>query len=147
MRSITTGLRRLGLAASMTAALTLAGASTASAHHCYKDTWSAAAHSQQSSNKSPWMTLSDLGVQFIIIGELNAPECAGVADDVVADLMRDKGLVQEPLIHTKATVGGGAFYHKGKAPGPFEYLSEADFEFLTVGVIEGVAKCQAGHGV
>jgi hypothetical protein len=51
------------------------------------------------------------------------------------------GLDQEPLIHLRATVGGGAYYHTGTEPQPFSYLGEEDFAQLTGAVIEGMAVC------
>ena len=52
-------------------------------------------------------------------------------DLAVAEWMGSVGMAQEPLIHSRATIGGGAFYNKGKAPQPFEYLSDADFGQLS----------------
>ena len=135
-------MRRVGTALAATAAFTLAGASMASAHHCYKDDWQAAAYQQQASNKSPWMTLSDLGTAFLI-GPALAEKCGYVADNVAADWMSANGVTVEPLIHMKATVGGGALYNSGTEPKPFSYLGEADFEQLTVGIIEGMADCDS----
>lgn len=135
-------LRRVGTALAATAAFTLAGASMASAHHCYKDDWQAAAYAQQSTNQSPWMTLSDLGTAFLI-GPDFAEKCGYVADVAVADWMAATDTDVEPLIHTRATVGSGAFYNKGMAPKPFSYLGDEDFGMLTMGIIEGMAACDS----
>jgi hypothetical protein len=133
-------LRRTGMVAATTAAFTLAGAGIASAHHCYKDEWRQAAYDHLSANRTAWVSLSDVGTMFLI-GPEYAEQCGYVADDVVEAWMADTGMTQEPLIHSRATVGGGAFYHKGKAPDPFEYLGEAEFAMLTMGIIEGMATC------
>ncbi len=112
--------------AGTTAALVLAGAASASAHHCYKEWWADAAYQHHLAGGTAWVPLSDLGTMFII-GPEYAEECGYVADDAVKAWMVDNGLTQEPLIHSKATVGSGSFYKKGKEPKPFSYLSEDDF--------------------
>lgn len=123
-------------------ALTMVGATAASAHHCYKDDWAAAAYAHHAQGGTAWVPLSDLGAQFLIPPELQE-ECGYVADDVVADFMAERGLEQEPLIHSRATVGSGAAY-QGKGKMPFSYLGEADFEALSVGIMTGLATCTAG---
>lgn len=133
-------LRRTGMVAATTAAFTLAGAGIASAHHCYKDDWQQAAYDRLSAGGTAWISLSDLGTMFLI-GPEYAEQCGYVADDVVADWMAGTGTTQEPLIHSRATTGGGALYHKGKAPDPFQYLGDEDFMMLTMGIVEGMATC------
>lgn len=123
-------------------ALTMVGTTAASAHHCYKDDWAAAAHEHHLQGGTAWVTLSDLGTMFLIPPDLQE-ECGYVADEVVADWMAEHDLEQEPLIHSKATVGHGAAY-QGKGQMPFSYLGEADFEALSIGVMDGLAVCMAG---
>ena len=48
-----------------------------------------------------------------------------------------------PLIHSRATIGGGAFYMKGKRPGSINYLEESDFMSLTAALFDAVADCDA----
>ena len=139
MGALRTALRRTGTVASAVAAMTLAGSSMASAHHCYKNYWQPNAYTQHLKGNTPWMPLSDMGTMFII-GPEYAEQCGSVADDVVADFMEARGLTQEPLIHSRATTGGGAA-HQGKTVKPFSYLSDEDFEVLTVGIIDGMATC------
>lgn len=134
-------LRRTGMVAATTAAFTLAGAGIASAHHCYKDEWRQAAYDHLSANGTAWVSLSDLGKMFLLQDPELIEQCGYVVDDAVADWMAERGMTQEPLIHSRATVGGGAFYHKGKAPDPFEYLSEADFDALGAEVFAGLDGC------
>lgn len=133
-------LRRTGMVAATTAAFTLAGAGIASAHHCYKDQWQQAAYDHLSANGTAWVSLSDLGTMFLI-GPEYAADCGYVADDVVEAWMEAEGMTQEPLIHSRATTGGGALYHKGKEPAPFNYLGDAEFGMLTMGIIDGMAEC------
>lgn len=140
MRATHRSFRRAGSVVAAAAAISIAGATVASAHHCYKDVWTDAAYQHLSAGGTAWMPLSDLGTAFLI-GPEYAEQCGYVADDVVADWMTATGATQEPLIHIKATIGGGAFYVKGKAPQPISYLGEQDFEMLTVGIIEGMADC------
>jgi hypothetical protein len=143
MGALTRAFRRTGVVAATAAAFTLAGAGIASAHHCYKDDWQAAAYQHHLKGGTAWVSLSDLGTMFLIPPELQA-QCGYVADEAVAAWMAESGLTQEPLIHSKATVGGGAFYNKGKAPKPFEYLSEADFDELGGLLMAGLEGCTAG---
>jgi hypothetical protein len=140
MRSLAKGFRRGGTALAATAAITLAGATMASAHHCYRDVWLGASESQLSSGKTPWMPLSDMGVQFVI-GPDYAAQCGYVADDAVQEWMAGHGLTREPLVQTRATLGGGAYYVTGKEPQPFSYLEESDFADLTMLVVDGMATC------
>jgi hypothetical protein len=139
---MTTSRRALGLGGSIvaaTAALVLVGSSAASAHHCYKDEWQAAAYAHHLAGGTPWMPLSDMG-QMYLIPEALQESCGYVADDAVEAFMAANGLTQEPLIHAKATVGSGAAY-QGKEPKPFSYLSEAQFESLTVDLMERLEEC------
>lgn len=132
--------RALGVAAG-TAALTLGVATTASAHHCYKVDWNAKAYEQQSTNKSPWMPLSGLGA-MIIAEDIGMPECSGYASVAIAHWMEETGTSTEPLIHMKATAGGGAA-HRGKTVKPFAYLEEADFVILEEGLGMAIGQCMA----
>lgn len=134
-------LRRAGMAVAATAALGLAGASMASAHHCYKDYWTPQAYENVSSG-TPWMALSDVAKLYLLDGY--ADQCGYVADEAVAQFMAQKELTEEPLIQMRATVGGGALYHTGKEPKPFSYLTEEDFGALTMAVVDGMATCAPG---
>jgi hypothetical protein len=139
---MTTPHRALGLGGSIvaaTAALVLVGASAASAHHCYKDEWQAAAYEHHAAGGTAWVPLSDLGAQFLIPPDL-LEECGYVADDAVATWMEYAGVEQEPLIHSKAVVGSGAMQN-GKEPKPFSYLMEEDFVMLTMEIEAGLAAC------
>ncbi|GAA2163268.1 hypothetical protein FHX52_2000 [Humibacillus xanthopallidus] len=111
----------------------------ASAHHCYRDYWQPAAYAQHVKGHTPWVPLSDLGTMYLI-GPEYAEQCGYVADDAVTAFMAERGLTQEPLIQSRATVGSGAAY-QGKAPKPFSYLSDGDFAMLTMAVIDGMATC------
>lgn len=133
-------MRRAGIALAATAAVTLAGSTMASAHHCYKDEWQAAAYEQLSNGRTAWMPLSDLGTAFLI-GPDHAQQCGYVADEVVEQWMAANDVDKEPLIHMRATVGGGALYNSGKEPKPFSYLDDEDFGMLTMGIVEGMATC------
>lgn len=119
--------------------LTIVGATAASAHHCYKDDWADAAYQHHAQGGTAWVTLSDLGTMFLIPPELQE-QCGYVADDAVADFMAAHGLTQEPLIHSQATVGSGAAY-QGRGSMPFSYLSDADFEELSISLLTGLAAC------
>jgi hypothetical protein len=110
------------------AALSIAVAGTASAFHCYKEDWNDAAYAHLSQGGTPWLPLSDLG-EIVVATEIGLPQCTYVVDGVVADFMTAKGLTEEPLIHTRATAGGGAA-HQGKDVPPFNYLTDADFVLL-----------------
>lgn len=134
-------LRRAGSVVAATAALALVG-SAASAHHCYKEEWREAAYQHHVKGGTAWVSLSDLGTMFLIPPELQET-CGYVADDAVAAFMAANGLRQEPLIHSRATTGGGALYNSGKEPKPFSYLNEAQFEALTVDLMERLQGCAA----
>lgn len=134
-------MRRAGMALAATAAITLAGSTMASAHHCYKAEWEQAAYDQLSSGKTAaWLSLSDLGTAFLI-GPEYAEQCGYVADDVVADWMEATETEREPLIHMKAVIGGGAYWNAGTSPKAITFLTDDDFGALTMGVIEGMADC------
>ena len=120
--------------------MTIVGATAASAHHCYRDQWADAAYQHHLRGGTAWISLSDMGTQFIP-ADLQE-QCGYVADEVVADFMDDNGLEQEPLIHSRAVVGSGAGY-QGKNV-PFSYLTEEQFGALTAGLMTGVAACAAG---
>lgn len=134
-------LRRTGAAVAGAAAITLATATVASAHHCYKVDWNDRAHAAVSSGTA-WMPLSDLGA-MIISYDYGAPQCAYVADAVVADYMAAMGMTEEPLIHSRATTGSGAAY-QGKTVKPFNYLGESDFVVLDAALNKHVGACLAG---
>lgn len=118
-------IRRAGtVGAAVTAALAIGPA--ALAHHCYRDAWQDAAY-QQVQSGTPWTPLSDF-LAFAVTEEFGgSPACVAHADQWVAGWMGDKGLTQEPLIFTKATVAGGAADRNGKDVKPFSYLTDADF--------------------
>lgn len=133
---------RATAAVALAVAMTMVGASAASAHHCYRDQWADAAYQHHLQGGTVWVPLSDLGAMFVIPPELQE-ECGYVADEVVADFMADHGMTQEPLIHTRATVGSGAAY-QGKDVRPFSYLTEEQFGTLTVDLLAAVEVCAAG---
>lgn len=116
-------------------------ATAASAHHCYKDQWAEAAYRHHLAGGTAWVSLSDLGGMFI--PEALQADCGWVPDAAVADFMEAEGLEQEPLIHSKATTGGGALYNAGKQPKPFSYLTEAEFGALTVALEGYLGDCVA----
>lgn len=119
--------------------LTFVGTSMASAHHCYRDDWADAAYQHHQQGGTAWVSLSDLGAMFIIPPELQE-QCGYVADDAVAVFMAERGLTQEPMIHSRATVGSGAAY-QGNGQMPFSYLSDADIEDLTLTLLAGLEEC------
>jgi hypothetical protein len=134
-----TVLRR-GLATVAAAtALGIAASAAASAHECYRDTWLGGSYDRVASG-TPWTPLSDLGVWYLI-GPEYAQQCGYVADEAVTTWMASKGLEEEPLVHGRATVGGGAEYYAGREPRPFSYLGEEDFFVLTMLVVDGMATC------
>lgn len=117
---------RIRYAAALAAVGLVTSAGTASAHHCYKDEWTAQAYENLAASGKAWMTLSDLGTMFMVAPD-EVAVCGPLIDQAVYEWMDWKGLEVEPLIHSKAIVGGGAFHNKGKAPKPFEYMTEEDF--------------------
>lgn len=129
--------RRLGAVAGA-AALTLGTATIASAHHCYKVDWNEKAYANLSQGRTAWLPLTDMGA--MIIADMGLPECAGYASIAVDHWMAETGATSVPLIHSKATVGGGAM-QQGKAPKPFAYLGEADFAILEEGLGMAVGAC------
>ena len=132
-------VRRSGAVVAGAAAITVATASIASAHHCYKVDWQEAAYAHHVEGGTAWWTLSDLGA-MIISEDIGLPQCSYVAEDVVAEFMEEKGLEVEPLIHSRATAGGGAA-HQGKTVKPFEYLTQQDFVWLTAAIGTGIEEC------
>ena len=93
------GRRLLGVVAGV--------ATTASAHHCYKAEWEAAAAEQLASGKTPWLPLSDLADYYLGF-EFPGCETQGLGDIAVAAWMVETDTVDEPLVHSRATAGGGA---------------------------------------
>ncbi len=109
------------------ASLTIAPA--ALAHHCYKTEWQEAAYAQVRSG-TPWTPMSDF-VTLVVGMEFGAPaECTAHADEWVDAWMEANGVEAEPLIHMRATAGGGAHDRNGKDVPPISYLDDADFGFL-----------------
>jgi hypothetical protein len=135
--------RRAGAVAATVAALGIATATTASAHHCYKVDWNDRAHEQLAKNRTAWMPLSDLGEMIIAApvdqGGYGRPDCTASADAAVTAWMAQTGTAKEPLIHSRATVGSGAAY-QGKAPKGFAYLSDADFGVLVMAIDADLAQ-------
>lgn len=134
--------RRISLVAATTTVLLAVGATSASAHHCYKDQWADAAYAHHAAGGTPWVPISDMGVMFLVPPELQE-QCGWVGDAATADFMAARGLTQEPLIHSKATVGSGAA-GKGKDVKPFSYLSEDDFGELTMSLMGYLETCVSG---
>lgn len=143
---MTTSRRAVGRAGSIiaaAAALVLVGGSAASAHFCYKDQWAAAAHAHHAAGGTAWVPLSELGKTFLIPEDL-LESCGYVADDAVAAFMDAEGMTQEPLIHGKAVVAGGAVFNAGKQPMPLSYLTEEQFGAVTGELLDRLAECAAG---
>lgn len=125
------------------AALLVATSLSASAHHCYKLNWAESAYTHLSQDNTPWEPMS-VFAEFIIGVEVGLPQCVGYADQVVQEWMVWKGLDQEPLIHQRATAGGGAA-HQGKDVPPFAYLGEADGPILNAALEGAIADCLAAQ--
>lgn len=135
---------RIRYAAALSAVALVTSAGAASAHHCYKEEWAEAAYQHHLAGGTAWMPLSDMATLYVLEPEGLAEACAWTADAAVADFMEMKGLTQEPLIHSKAIIGGGAFHKAGKAPKPINYLSDPDFEFLMGALFGYVGECLGG---
>ena len=134
--------KRIWLKMAAASSVVLLGTTTvASAHHCYKDQWADAAYQHHLAGGTAWVSLSELGAMFIIPEEFQA-DCAWAADAAVQDFMEAEGLDQEPLIHSTAITGSGA-YAKGKAPKPFSYLSETQFDSLGASLMGYGMECAA----
>ncbi|GAA4426602.1 hypothetical protein GCM10023169_25560 [Georgenia halophila] len=118
------------------AAFSLALATTASAHECYKEDWSDAAHARLSQGGTAWLPMSDLG-EYVVAVEMGLPECAYVVDGVVDDYVAMTGLDAEPLVHSRATIGGGP-ERGGRAAPPISYL---DFSILGPLLEDAVGDC------
>lgn len=148
MRIRSWGARSASVVAT-TAALSLAGATAASAHHCYKTDWQDAAYERLSQGGTAWLPLTELGRLVISWGDDDlgiepSPECAEYLTSAdLAGWMQSKGLAKEPLIHFRATAGGGAYYMKGKKPGSFDYLDHSDFAVLGEALVDAVERCNA----
>lgn len=132
----------MGMVAVAVAGITAMTAMSASAHHCYKEEWQDAALQALQRNNTAWVSLADLGRMFLVPAELQEP-CGWVADEAVADWMKANGMTQMPMIHSKATTGGGAYYKKGKEPKPFNYLTDAQFDELGVRLFTLLDTCVA----
>lgn len=128
-------VQRLLAVASGAVAIAVGNASLASAHHCYKESWADAAYAQLSQSNTAWVSLSDMGKQFLVAPD-ELEECGYLIDEAVAEFMDAHDLEQEPLIHSKATIGSGAYYKKGKEPGKIRYLTDDQFGHLTMLVFE-----------
>lgn len=120
-------------------ALTILAAGPASAHHCLKE-WNDAARAKVSSGTS-WMAMSDY-IAFATTEYFGlSAACGDHADDWTATWMEWRDVTTEPTVHMKATAGGGAQHKKGKEPGPFFYLADADYDFLE-GMIFAEPDCE-----
>lgn len=134
---------RIRYAAGLSVVALVTSAGAASAHHCYKEEWTEAAYQRLAAGGTAWVSLSDVGTMFLVPPEHQA-DCGWVVDEAVAEWMAAEGLTQEPLIHVKATVGGGAYYKKGMEPAPFSYLGEDDFRTLGALVEANLPACTGG---
>ena len=133
--------RALGAVAGA-AALSLGLATAASAHHCYKVDWNEKAYANHAQGGTAWVPLSQVGA-MIISQDIGMPECAGYADVAIQHWMAETGTSVEPILQSKATVGSGAYYKKGKAPKSFAYLGESDFMILEEGIGMAIDACMA----
>ena len=135
-------VRRAGLVTGGVAALVLSGGS-ALAHHCYVEDWNDAAYEHLSEGRTPWMPLSDLA-DLVLAEEVGLPECVGYGDVAAQFFMEAKGLDEEPLLHSRATVGGGAKHRAGIEPAPFDYLDfEVDGPLLDAAIGAAIEACMA----
>lgn len=133
--------RRLGVPVAAAGAVALAAAAPAAAHHCYKHDWQSAARLQLEQQRTPWVPMSDL-LAGAITDVFGLPQaCAAHTDEFVAAWMSHAGVDQEPLIQTRATIGGGA-EAQGRAPRPIGYLEDADFAYLD-SLLSSTPDCQA----
>lgn len=137
--------RRAGSLCAAVAAFSLATAGTASAHFCYKD-WQDAAYRHHVNGGTAWMPLSDMGVLITqeMASEMGADldlSCAHTATDaLVVEFMDEFDMTQEPLIHSRALVAGGALKN-GKSAGPIKHLTDEQFGFLEVHLFDYVGGC------
>lgn len=95
-----------------------------------------------------WLPLSSLGAMIISAPAPDGaglPQCASYAYIAVDHWMAQTGTTSEPLIHSKATAGGGAA-HQGKTVKPFAYLEEPDFAILEEGLGMAIGQCMADLG-
>ncbi|WP_181409457.1 hypothetical protein [Ornithinimicrobium kibberense] len=110
------------------AALSLVGATAASAHECYKHDWQEQAYERLAANGTAWVPVSGM-VRMFLLAPDEQETCGPVADAVVADWVQLWGFEQEPLVHSRATIGAGA-HAKGKNPPPIGYLTDDHFGSL-----------------
>lgn len=68
--------------------------------------------------------------------------CDATYDYLAMLVAANHGMESEPVIRSKATMGGGAAHLAGKNPPPFEYLDDADFTTIFAGVEDGLALCE-----
>ncbi len=107
----------------------LAIAPAAMAHHCFKSEWTDAAYAKVRAG-TPWTPMTDF-VGFAVSSFPGAtPECVSHAGEWTEAWMESEELDVEPLIHMRATAGGGAHDRNGKDVPPISYLDDGDFGFL-----------------
>lgn len=116
-------------------------ANAAFAHHCCKADWNDAAYAHHAAGGTAWLPLSELA-DIVIAEDIGLPQCVGYGDQVAAAWMDATGTEDEPLIHSRATAGGGAA-HQGKTVPPFNYLGDADFAILDAALVAAIEECLA----
>lgn len=134
MSIITKGL--MAGAAGLAAVVMSAG--PASAHHCFFVEPNSTADYNRMVHSGVFVPLSDLIELFE--GE-TIGGCAATYDYLAMLIAANHGMDSEPLVNTKATMGGGAAHIAGNEPPPFDYLGDADFDTLIGGVEDGLALC------
>ena len=134
-------IRRAGLVSVGATAILAISANSAFAHHCYKVDWNDSAYAHHAQGGTTWLPLSDLA-DSVIAEDIGLPQCVGYGDQVAAAWMEATGTEQEPLIHSRATAGGGAA-HQGKTVRPFHYLEDADFAILEAALGAAIEDCLA----
>ena len=134
-------VRRAGLVSVGAAAVLAMSANAAFAHHCYKADWNDAAYAHHAAGGTAWLPLSDLA-DIVIAEDIGLPQCVGYGDQVAAAWMDATGSEEEPLIHSRATAGGGAA-HQGKTVRPYKYLGDADFAVLDAALEAAIEDCLA----
>jgi hypothetical protein len=118
---------------------TLAIAPGAMAHHCYKTEWQEVAYAQVRAG-TPWTPMSQFVGMVVSSFPGATPECVAHAGEWTQEWMEANDVDVEPLIHMRATAGGGAHDRNGKTLPSISYLDDADFGFL-VGRIMSEADC------
>lgn len=122
--------KRAGVVTAATAALVLAGTSSASAHFCYK-TWETEQSAAGKGGSSAWMSFEAIASMFVVDASGDPLCLAGIQELATA-----AGVELDTMINIRGTMAGGKFEQDGTGNKAISHLDFMALEAATAGAFE-----------